>query len=579
MKSVHIRRVFAVALAALLLVCAQPRSATRTWAASISIDDSGFSDPEKTQMTVYVWKEGVPPNDERHKMIEYPTLMTWDDKYFFYPGADFQRGCQEVLGYSSNRRYSEAHGWSTDNRYIGVENGTYHANEIYPHGAYWQNIGYTSGLLRNVDNLNTSLLMSAGTDTCFSLPEAILPKLIPLVTDDSYAIKIDLPTGVGFNPPHPDYSTLGWDARAFTANFTDWGGFCEGANYLTSARYNIYQVGEIFGIDSTQSNGFRWAPYAMNESIAINFDRWVNNDFNVFRFLEFSSMSDNDPRRAEYLAATVPWKIFKGKDGACAFWSRGIIIKDKDSRVTHSADDANQLEVMLQTPPMVSLSHYGDKFESRGDWSQDIVRNNVSYASNYGFRCFYADPTFFDFLQKSFTVESGQVTNLDGPLGITDKCTITVKDGGTLCVSGWVLNNGRIVVEEGGTLYVQDGACLNRYGDGGILGGEVITSGLVLVGKNAKLIGGGLDGLRFEDGSHAVNFGCIASENFYIANSHTIENRSGGFVVYGSGSGVVGSGSDTFSTPLDYARKTYAGRGKSVDTCYVYMPTDGVYDR
>ena len=582
-RFIRFRRIAAILLAAALLLAAQPRSASRAWAASLTIDDSGFADPQKTQMTVYVWKQGVPTNDERHKLEECPILMTWGGKYCFTPDSRFQTGCQQLLGREitgvSGSVYLSFHGWNTDNSLAGKENGVYHdSSTSYPHGAYWQNMGLTSGLLSNVDGVNMDVLLEYGTDTSFSLPSMVLPKIIPLVKDDSYAIRIDLQ-----NSPEATLSN----------SFSNQGGFRTGENYLTAMRYSIYRVGEVFGFDASQSNGFYWGPYAINATTAnaltpatgINIaisttDGWGSNTFNSSMFRQYLSLDSSDVNgRANALASSVPWKVSKGSDGSCAFWTKGFTMRDPLSRVTHSIDDADKLEWLLNRDAMVALSHYDDKLESRGNCEASTVKSGLSYSSNYGFRCFYAEPTLFDFLQKSFTVESGQVTNLDGPLGITDKCTITVKDGGTLCVSGWVLNNGTIRIEEGGTLYVQDGACLNKYEDGSRKGGGVISNGLVLVGNNAKLIGGGVDGLQFLDGSHAVNFGCISSESFYISNQRTIENRSGGFVLYGRNCGVKGSGSDTYSVPLDYSGKTFAGKGSTITSWYVSLALNGVYDR
>jgi hypothetical protein len=160
----------------------------------------------------------------------------------------------------------------------------------------------------------------------------------------------------------------------------------------------------------------------------------------------------------------------------------------------------------------------------------------------HNFDCYYGEPVIMDFLQTDFTVENGQVTNLDGPIAIANDTTITVKEGGTLTITGWVVNNGHIVVEPGGTLYLQDNACLNRLLDGKHTGGGVLCSGLCIVGENAKLCGGGVEGLQFLAGSHVINFGAVISENFLAEQSYTVEVRDNGVVLYGKGCGVKGSG-------------------------------------
>ena len=182
-------------------------------------------------------------------------------------------------------------------------------------------------------------------------------------------------------------------------------------------------------------------------------------------------------------------------------------------------------------------------------------------------------------LSTDFSVESGQVTNLDGPIAITNGAVITVKDGGTLTIDGWVMNNGTIKVEEGGTLYVQDGACLNKLNDKyDHQSGGIISNGLIIVGEGSKLIGGGVNGIQLLNGSHVVNYGCLASENFVITQDHTVENRDRGFVLYGSGNGVLNSGNTTYETPLDYSGRTFAERGQVESAYYVSIADNAIYE-
>ena len=193
-----------------------------------------------------------------------------------------------------------------------------------------------------------------------------------------------------------------------------------------------------------------------------------------------------------------------------------------------------------------------------------------------------------DIIQTSFEVENGQVANLDGPIIIGNNCTITVKEGGTLTITakseangvdlGWVMNNGKIKIEKGGTLYIQKGACINKYNNKNNAGGGIICEGLVIVDEDAKLCGGGVDGIQFKNGSHVINYGAIISENFTIEKDHTIENRGSKAVVFhGKGNGVTGSGYGLFTGEV--TSSGFPERGTVLDTVTdnVNSVANGIY--
>ena len=138
---------------------------------------------------------------------------------------------------------------------------------------------------------------------------------------------------------------------------------------------------------------------------------------------------------------------------------------------------------------------------------------------------------------------------------------------------GWCANNGTIIVEPGGTLYVQKDACLNRmafpeqYEDH--KGGTIISEGLILVGENAKLCGGGMEGIHLKDGCHVINYGLVTSENFIVDNAYTIENRGNGVVFYGSGNGILGSGMGTWANPA--GPDGYKEKGSYEPVCFTNL--------
>ena len=122
-----------------------------------------------------------------------------------------------------------------------------------------------------------------------------------------------------------------------------------------------------------------------------------------------------------------------------------------------------------------------------------------------GYKVYYADPNIVSFYRNSFSVAKGQVVTLDGPCVLDNQCTVTVKDGGALACSGWVINNGQINVEPGGMLILQDRdtatgdyqyGCISTVGvEAGTGSGRIACDGTIIVNRDCKLACAGTYGL------------------------------------------------------------------------------------
>ena len=572
----------------------------RVAAADLVIDDSGFRDPTIDQMYVYQWKEGIPPVDDAHQGKKYPILMTWGDKYYFGMSYGFMDAVENnVIGNDSVL----THGWSTNKKNSGYVNGSYDKSDgQYPFGLYLQNLGYKASNLSNLSLLDYDLLNKGSYYVTLGVPPDI-PNLIPCVQKNiykvssyvknqqkypMYAIEFDLDDGF-------------WDGdnwcsfyvHDYVGSYWEDGGFRKGENYLIGIRENyvthtVKQVDAWFD-DHTQSAAFYWSLYGLNDTSIKHLKNYMGTNDLDARLLPGNIWNNNYKGGfwLEYCCWYVQTKTVNNKKYACFFTegSRenypGFYICQESF---YGCDSFMELLDLTNRAPQITLSHYeetkGDvttpRIESRGnyhgDWVESTFKGDMTLwgadSNNLSFRCFYGESVLMDLIQTDFTVEAGQVSNLDGPIAIANGATITVKDGGVLSIDGWCINNGTIKVEEGGTLWVQDGACVNRYNDGTHRGGGIISNGLVIVGEGAKLIGGGTDGIQLLNGSHVVNYGCVASENFKIVNDHTIELREQGFVLHGQGYGVKYTGSTTFNTPLDYSGKTFGECVQVENTCY-----------
>ena len=572
MKTKHrLRRLLCLALTGLLTLSVLWPGLTASASDGLVIDDSGFSDPTIDHTTVYYWREGIPPINADNLNRKFPVLLTWDNMYYFAVNDELAQSIANNL--TKGRNGVITLGWSGDSDYSGYWNGSFSSDGRFPHGLYLQNLGYGSGLLSQLPILNFDAIKQSGTTVSFTgkgLPN-IIPLSEPNMTYEEYQERAKHFSPGSSGSIHVWYYRSILPAYALEVDMTeedevpdekggylDSGGFRVGENYLTGIRRDIYQTkGDTVIYD--QGNGFAYTLYPMNQYTAELMCTTNLQDSNYpfkecnFRYLEFRDYLESKDER---YANSVAWYVRQEGD-QYRFVTPGAYFHDKASKVEGAfIFDKDELNWLIWTDPSLALCHSGNNFGTHGRFSADddwmFFSNSQSLnpkwkmggitTTQHNFDCYYGEPQIMDFLQTDFVVENGQVTNLDGPIAIANDTTITVKEGGTLSISGWVVNNGHIVVEPGGTLYLQDNACLNRLLDGKHTGGGVICRGLCIVGENAKLCGGGVEGLQFLAGSHVINFGAVISENFLAEQSYTVEVRDSGVVLYGKGCGVKGSG-------------------------------------
>ena len=232
------------------------------------------------------------------------------------------------------------------------------------------------------------------------------------------------------------------------------------------------------------------------------------------------------------------------------------------------------------TAQRITLLHDNNALVALGSDSYFWAHQDVNKSF---FRIFWAEPITLNFYRKSFSIVDGQVINIDGPACIAENTVYRVKSGGVLALTDWIINNGVIIVEEGGTLLIQDNTDAyghKRYGllssqvGSGDAGGRIACDGTIIIMPGCKIFGGGTYGIQLGYGASVVNYGVLASENFTCSSSYTIENRGDNSHVF-AGSGVIGSG---FSlTNFQITSNTYPCKG-NVETNYkVEMAVNAVY--
>ena len=148
----------------------------------------------------------------------------------------------------------------------------------------------------------------------------------------------------------------------------------------------------------------------------------------------------------------------------------------------------------------------------------------------------------YNVINTDYTVQKGQMLNLDGDIRIGDGKTITVEEGAVLSINGNIFNNGHIY-NKGGTILVQGNGCIqsylpkdkNDYGGIGLDGGDLVirAGGRVMTGVTKYDDRWG-NGLKLQNGAAIVNQGTlITSGNVNVNSGSTLENRKSGTILLG----------------------------------------------
>ena len=237
---------------------------------------------------------------------------------------------------------------------------------------------------------------------------------------------------------------------------------------------------------------------------------WLNT-WNIY-------LSDNQDGRSNYSLFELrengrSWYTAKGSNrffyyvpGGTKSWIRGL-------QGTGTSWSIKELEIN-QTP----------------DWS-----NPKDPRNNYGtpMKVYVGKEKAVDAITSNFTVEYDQIAVLGRKMEyVNPGVTITVKSGGVLTIDGTLLNDGKIVVEEGGLMVIKSNAVvmplfLDKSDRGGIT-----SRGNIVIRSGGVMIGGGANGVYLSGGT-VTNLGVMASENFTVKRDYTIENKSDGKVYMG----------------------------------------------
>ena len=143
-------------------------------------------------------------------------------------------------------------------------------------------------------------------------------------------------------------------------------------------------------------------------------------------------------------------------------------------------------------------------------------------------------------LDGDLTVKSGAPMQTQNNLYVRSGKTITVEDGAVLTVRGVLYLDGQIKVKKGGTLILQNGACIQPLGRVNGATGESPSDSITLEGGNLILLSGSRlltgvfgRGLQTSGGASVLNCGTIIQASSARWDGLSLENRANGMLVTG----------------------------------------------
>ena len=492
---------------------------------------------------IWYWHKGLPPQDGR----EYPVLLCWDDKYYMAIDSDF-------LSWMENARTYSCYAISSSYSAAGYSNGGHDAEGAYPKGYYRVEVGYPTAISRNLSDLDFdyNVLKASGSAVSFSLPDLPVMKRIAIETPDPLNGETEEDMAdriqIGIKP-----SQAMVDASKTTIFVPD------ETNWLAGYRFMDYSVQTdstlFISYDWTQTRDFRWFLFPINSRTYGNISRLINGT--PVNVKAGSSVDDFMNKNRD----TMAWHVSE-QDGHLVFSEKGF--RSQMGRISYSFDDENKVKNLVDSDAEVILGHSGEIFVSYGNRNCYKYKNIYSWASidyntrsKFNFDIYYAEPNLMYFLKSNITVENGQTQNLDGPLVIEEDVKITVKNGGVLSFTDWIVHRGQILIEPGGTMILQPNTTANGYTRNCALisnnkdateYGRIACDGNIIIMPNCSLAAGGIYGVQLGSGAQIANYGQMVAENWDIYTDYTVEGRDSrsrlyvGYTMSDTGFGLVPEG-------------------------------------
>ena len=587
-----LRRVLTLALSAAALSGAAGwrALAPAAEAVDLQIDGSGFTNPRITTGYMYHWRRGMPPNEQKAEEflasggepVKYPILMTWDGKYYLNTGTSFaNRFTERYTKKELIEQYLVGGGTlsSSDlNRSQALLAGYEELNETRDGDGYRIKMD-KSGLLANVffyQDLKTN-----GETVCMDVGMPTVPYVVPARRSFEREYILGTPRVAGGALDYDENwltpQVYCWTAAWNGSEERDWG---LGALHMDAKTLLSSKV--VYNYDPAQATSNPAGEASYTNPITMDYlrDEMLRLNPALAADTQFASDFKFGPNEQKFTLRNATWDIWNGGDAE----SRDYVVYGHSGLYAYMITERGFNVASWERDGKLLNRAQQQMFHDKGKLVVEDADGGYEYNnSKYKFEFFYAEPVITSFMQTSFTVQKGQVVSLDGPIVIGPGCVVTVEDGGVLSCSGWIINNGQILVKPGGTMLVQEQktaadhayGVVNSYGaDSDSASGRIACDGTMIVMRDCKVVGGGLYGLQLGEGAQVVNYGQVIAENLDVYARNTIENRGGDSAVF-AGWGLTDSGYEL--TLNQITEQTWSGKGTVQKTALVKMPQGAVY--
>ena len=567
MRTVKKRKKLLLYLLTILMILSVPAEYTLADGAEFGIDGSGFTEPTYDTSMMYFWHEGIPTvaKDTQGNFIYYPVLITWvynneQQSYYLCTDSTFRnwltttRSLMEI----KNSMYFYC---DDDPKDLAPSNSWENYDRIWGDCKYWMDRRYpmsADGILAKLP-MDVTALKDMGEAVTMSYPAGIPSLVYTDTAKNQYAISLNR-------------NVFGEDIW-LVGNVRTW-------EHVTESSYgsDVKHEGDAqWALDyqSMPASQFLNKDYTRTESRTIHYHR--------------TDVTDTYKEGADQRF----WTVKVDSRGKYHFWTTGESVVDFE-RISNTPGKsqehrdrirdwyfANDLCRGYMRPSFDGNIGFTTQPVLMDDWKK---RENTVDNTGNGFTVYYADPNLVNFYRNSFTVAQGQVIALEGPVVIDSSCCITVKNGGVLSCSGWVINNGCINVEPGGMLIVQNrethtgdfqyGAITSVDAKAGTGCGRIACDGTIIVSENCKLSCAGSYGLQLGATAQVANYGTIIAENMEIYADSVIENRGDSSAVF-AGWGITDSGYAL--TRVKVTGQTYYAKGTKEKVASVRVAKNAVY--
>ena len=504
-------------------------------------EDPAPSEPQEIDLNkvlksdiIYFWHKGMPPT--KVDGMHYPVLLVWggffNNTYYLKTGNDLIK--------SINDGQTIAYKKGTPGSYSNVQGGK------WPFGYWAKNRSYKLGQnMTSTLNFNFGSLLEYGDAVSFELPDVPFMMAVDFHPGDNYF------TDDSYKNENYDRYTKGKINRGMWIGDTKTGFFVIGLdNAYTAVQSNRWLYGRyifnsyiqthwLFGYDETCYNAYDWYldTYEAPEST------WVANA-DIKRTISLDNGGGDTRSRNVSLERRVWYAVYNEKTNSISLQTFCDTV-DAVNRESGSFTRKDLIHKMRSYNTGIQLWGNDSKLVSVGDHGNQESLTLFTYDT---MRVYYAEPSMVNYLVQDIVIEDGMVANLDGPVVINPGVTITVENGGVLSINGWVINNGKINIESGGTMIIQKETLLQTMVDDGAAGGCVNCQGNIVILSTGKMHCGGTYGLSVGDASSSdpysgkiVNYGTIMAENYFCYKPYSIENRGSESSVF-IGYGIEGSG-------------------------------------